>query len=55
VGIVAPALADAEHLDAVLGDLDRGAQAGRAGSDDEDARGRALLVRPAVHRPLASR
>ena len=55
VGVVAPALADAEHLDTALGELDRRAQAGRARADDEDARGRALLGRPGAHRPLASR
>ena len=39
VGVVLGALADREHVDAGLGELDRGAQAGSAGADHEDGRG----------------
>jgi hypothetical protein len=50
VGVVAPALADAQDLHAPLGELDRGAQAGDAGPDDEDAGGKSLVV----HLPWAT-
>jgi hypothetical protein len=54
VRVVAAPLADAEDLDALLRQLDRGAEAGGARADDEDAHGRALLFHARTH-PVAAR
>ena len=42
--VVAPALADAQHLHTALGQLDRGAQAGGPRADDQHGGGGAPLV-----------
>ena len=44
VRVVAPALADAQHLHTPLGQLDRGPQAGRPGADHQNCRGGAALL-----------
>ena len=39
VGILPRTFADGEHIDAVLGDLDRRSEPGTTGADDEDGGG----------------
>ncbi|CNL35659.1 Uncharacterised protein [Mycobacterium tuberculosis] len=39
MGVLPQPLADGEHVDAVFGDLDRGAEPGASGTDHEDGGG----------------